>query len=237
MQRSEQNTIFLDRNCVRAVFQSREKRFTIRGHMNGSPVSAHTNNSGSMLGLLRPGRELILSPAANPARKLPYTLEMVHTGQFWVGVNTYTPNRMLKLAWLNSLVPEFEGFEHFRSEARIGESRLDAVLNGTRGRMWVEAKNVTLMEEDKAYFPDAVSKRASRHMQELMRMSDAGYKIACFYLVQRPDCHCFGPADFIDPEFASMLRQAVHKNLMVLAYVTITDPAGVTLNRPLPLKF
>ena len=152
-------------------------------------------------------------------------------------MNTYIPNRMLRLAWQNSLIPEFQGFENFRSEARIGNSRLDAVLDGPRGRMWVEAKNVTLMEEDKAYFPDAVSKRASKHMHELMLMADAGYLIACFYLVQRPDCQCFGPADFIDPEFAAMLRQAVQKGLMVLAYDTIIDPAGITLYRPLPLRF
>lgn len=237
MQRSKHNTVFLDTNCVQAVFQSREKRFTVHGLISGTAVAAHTNNSGSMLGLLRPGQKMVLSPAANPARKLPYTLEMVHTGQFWVGVNTYTPNRMLRLAWQNSLIPELKGFEHFRSEARIGQSRLDAVLHGTGGRMWIEAKNVTLMEEDKAYFPDAMSKRASRHMQELMLMADAGYKTACFYLVQRPDCHCFGPADFIDPEFAEMLRQAVRKGLMILAYDTIIDPEGITLYRPLPLKF
>ncbi|WP_291319147.1 DNA/RNA nuclease SfsA [Desulfonatronospira sp.] len=237
MQRNEQNTLFLDRNCVRAFFQSREKRFTIRGLMDGNPIAAHTNNSGSMLGLLRPGREILLSPAANPTRKLPYTLEMVYTGQFWVGVNTYTPNRMLRLAWQNSLIPELKGFEHFRSEARIGNSRLDALLHGSGGRMWIEAKNVTLMEEDKAYFPDAVSKRASKHMQELMIMADAGYRTVCLYLVQRPDCHCFGPADFIDQEFADMLRKAVRKGLMVLAYDTVTDPTGITLYRPLPLKF
>lgn len=237
MHRNGYNTVFLDKQCIQAYFLSREKRFIIRCIADGRPVSAHTNNSGSMLGLLRPGRKLILSPAANPARKLPYTLEMVHTGHFWVGVNTYTPNLMLRLAWQNSLIPELKGFKHFRSEARIGDSRLDAVLEGQQGRMWIEAKNVTLMEEDKAYFPDAVSKRATRHMQELMLMADAGYKIACFYLVQRPDCQCFGPADFIDPEFANMLREAVQKGLMVLAYDTIIDPEGITLYRPLPLKF
>ncbi|RQD66591.1 MAG: DNA/RNA nuclease SfsA [Desulfonatronovibrio sp. MSAO_Bac4] len=229
------NTLRLPDNCFKAVFQKREKRFIIQGLKDGQPVSAHTNNSGSMLGLLRPGREMVLSISENPARKLPYTLELIKQDNFWVGVNTLTPNKMLRLAWQNRLIPEFQGYEHFRPEAKAGQSRLDACLQGADGTLWVEAKNVTLVEDERACFPDAVSKRATKHMFELISIAEQGYSIACFYLIQRPDCHCFGPADFIDPEFARTLKLAADKGLKILAYKTHIDEAGISLGQRLPV--
>ncbi|MFW5731219.1 MAG: DNA/RNA nuclease SfsA [Desulfonatronovibrionaceae bacterium] len=222
-------------SCVQAVFLKREKRFIVHGLLNHTAVTAHTNNSGSMLGLLRPGRSMLLSPADNPRRKLPYTLELIRHENFWVGVNTLIPNRMLKLAWNKRLIPELEGFTAFRSEAGTEGSRLDACLEGQKGRLWVEAKNVTLVEDGRACFPDAPSVRARRHMLELARLAGSGDKAACFYLVQRPDCSCFGPADFIDQDFARALEEAVHNGLEIWAYKTRIDQQGISLDQRLPL--
>lgn len=201
----------------------------------GNPVSAHTNNSGSMLGLLKSGREIILSKSDNPARKLPYTLELIREDGFWVGVNTLTPNKILRLAWENSLIPEFEGYVSYRSEAIIGQSRLDACLEGPAGKMWVEAKNVTLVENERALFPDSVSIRAAKHMLELTALARQGHEVACFFLVQRPDCRCFGPADFIDPVFARLLRNASDNGLKIMAYKTIINESSISLGERLPV--
>ncbi len=225
----------LPANCVKAVFQKREKRFTIKATVDSKPVAAHTNNSGSMLGLLKPGREILLSVADNPRRKLPYTLELIRLDNFWVGVNTLTPNRMLKLAWQYSLIPELEGFDDYKAEAVYGQSRLDACLDGPSGPMWIEAKNVTLVEDEMACFPDAVSQRAARHMEELADLSRQGKRTACFYLVQRPDCKCFGPADFIDPHFSKVFKRAAESGLEILAYNTFINEKGIRLGARLPV--
>jgi sugar fermentation stimulation protein A len=227
--------ITLPENCVKAVFESREKRFIINARINGNPVAAHTNNSGSMLGLLRPGKEILLSRSDSPKRKLAYTLELIRHDGFWVGVNTLIPNRMLKLAWQERLIPELDGYESFRSETAIGQSRIDACLEGPRGKMWIEAKNVTLVEDDRACFPDAVSNRAARHMREMMILSSAGHKVSCFCLVQRPDCRCFGPADFIDPLFTRLFRLAADNGMEILAYGTIIQETGIRLGQRLPV--
>ena len=85
--------------CVVARLVRREKRFFVHVLIDGKPDVAHTNNTGSMLGLLRPGAPVLLSPAQNPERKLRWTLELVWCGTayprggFWAGVNTSTPNR------------------------------------------------------------------------------------------------------------------------------------------------
>ena len=48
--------------CLEAVFLQRVKRFSIELEHNGERIWAHSNNSGSMLGLLAPG-----NPAAADA--------------------------------------------------------------------------------------------------------------------------------------------------------------------------
>lgn len=216
-----------------ARFLGREKRFLVEAEINGTRIRAHTNNSGSMLGLLRPGMEIFLSPAANPKRKLPWTLELVRPSGDWVGVNTLTPNRLLKKVWERELIPELYGYGEFKAEAKIGDSRLDARLDGPNGSFWIEAKNVTMVEDGVACFPDAVTTRGQKHLAELIALAGQNVRVGCFYLVQRPDGECFGPADFIDPEFARLFYEAIRAGVEMLPYVAEVSEEGLGLGRRL----
>jgi sugar fermentation stimulation protein A len=189
-----------------------------------------------MMGLLRPGIEILLSPGLHPGRRLPYTLELVRNGEFWVGVNTLTPNRLLKLAWTAGVMPELTGYDHFKTEPRIGESRLDAFLSHPGGELWIETKNVTLVEDDVAYFPDAVTQRGQRHLRELTALARKGHRAACFFLIQRQDARCFAPADFIDPDFSSLLYEAMAEGVEVWPYRATVSPLGIGLGEHLPFK-
>lgn len=220
-------------HCRIGRFVRREKRFRVEARLDGRQVWAHTNNSGSMLGLLRPGMDILLSPAANPARKLPFTLELVSPWGEWIGVNTLTPNRLLKKVWEKGLIVELREYVTYKAEARIGHSRLDARLDGPGGTFWIEAKNVTLVEDGVACFPDAVTLRGQKHLEELMRLAGQGARVGCFYLVQRPDGQCFGPADFIDPEFARLFYQAVQVGVEMLPFEASISPQGIGLGKRL----
>ncbi|MDD3311054.1 DNA/RNA nuclease SfsA [Pseudodesulfovibrio sp.] len=224
--------------CRRAAFVGRYKRFTVRaraldGLDAGRELLAHTNNTGAMLGLLRPGAAALLSPAANPDRKLPYTLEALALDRGWVGVNTLTPNRMLHAAWRAGALPETAGYDRFKKEAATGDSRLDARLDGPEGALWVECKNVTLVEDDVALFPDAETERGRKHLRELMRLRATGARVALFFLVQRPDGRCFGPADVVDPEYARLFHEALSAGVEAWPYVARVDETGVTLGERL----
>ena len=218
-----------------AVFVAREKRFLVHVLVDGQPAIAHTNNSGSMLGLLRPGMEVFLSPAASPKRKLPYTLELVRPCGQWVGVNTATPNRLLKRMWETSAIPEFLGYDTFLPEAVHGDSRLDARLSGPSGHFWIEAKNVTMVEDQVACFPDAVTLRGQKHLLELMTLATSGARVGVFLAVQRGDGRCFGPADFIDPRFAELFWMAVDRGVEFWPHVVGASPEGIALGPRLPL--
>jgi len=221
--------------CRRAVFKRREKRFLVLVELDGQDVWVHTNNSGSMLGLLRPGREVLISPAGNPKRKLPYTLELVRIDGIWVGVNTLVPNRMLRYCFEGKLIPEMDGYTAFRAEARVGQSRLDALLDGPSGKLWIEAKNVTLVEEEVAYFPDAVTLRGQKHLRELMSLAAQGIRVACLYLVQREDARCFAPADFVDPVFADLVWKAEEAGVEMWPYLAVVSPEGIGMGKRLSL--
>lgn len=219
------------------VFLAREKRFLALVDF-GPPqgrVWIHTNNSGSMLGLTRPGVRVLASPAMSPGRKLPYTLELIEHQGFWVGVNTLTPNRMLKAAHAAGRLPEAEGYAGFKAEVVCGDSRLDALLFGPRGEVWVECKNVTMSEYGEAGFPDAVTSRGLKHLERLIDLTRAGHRAALFYLVQRPDAECFGPADYIDPAYAEGFRRALRAGVEVWAYRAEISPEGIDLGQRLAL--
>jgi sugar fermentation stimulation protein A len=140
------------------ILRRRVKRFIIEFSLHGRECLAHSNNSGSMLGLVREGNPILVSPAAAAGRKLPYTLELVglpgprlpdqggavdavRKAPFafsppgcppclWVGVNTLTPNRLLRAAFAAGRLPWAKGYRDFKAEAGRGQSRLDALLTG-----------------------------------------------------------------------------------------------------------
>lgn len=243
--------------CVVGRFIRRYKRFSVEMLLDGRNVWVHSNNSGSMLGLTQAGVPLLASPAASPARKLPYTQEAVWLAQravpplpggtagadgpapgrgFWVGVNTSVPNRMIEAAFHAGRLDFAAGYTQCRREARRGESRLDACLTGPDlPPLWVECKNVTMVEDGVACFPDAATERGRKHLRELMDIVRCGERAAMFYLVQRPDGHCFGPADVVDPAYAALFYAALDAGVEVFPYRASVSPAGIDLEGLLPV--
>ena len=249
-------------SCRVAAFVRRVKRFSVELASADGPLWAHSNNSGSMLGLTRPGAPVLVSPAAAPGRKLPYTQECVWLAEravpgaadpagvevaaragklpegrgFWVGVNTSTPNRMLEVAFRAGRLPFAAGYTELRREAKRGASRLDGLFTGPGlPPLWVECKNVTRVEDDAACFPDAASERGRKHLRELMDIVARGERAAMFYLVQRPDGHCFAPADFIDPGYAELFAEALAAGVEMYPFRAVVSPAGIDLGPRLPL--
>jgi sugar fermentation stimulation protein A len=225
---------------LEARFVRRYKRFLIDAEGPNGPITAHANNTGSMLGLLRPGAAIGLSVSDNPKRRLPYTLEMARVpdfaGDFWVGVNTLTPNRLLCLGMLAGAFPDLAGYDTIRSEPPFAGGRLDFLLSGPAGRCFVECKNVTMVEDGAAMFPDAATQRGCKHLVELTRLAREGRdKAALFFCVQRPDGDCFAPAAVVDPDYAALFTEAVAAGVLVLAYRAAVSEAGVELGGRLPL--
>ncbi len=227
----------------------RHKRFLVDVRDGSDIFTAHTNNTGSMLGLARPDTPVLLSVSDNPRRRLAHTLEMTWMttfgGGFWVGVNTLVPNRLLASAFRAGLLPEISGhpgdaaYDLLRPEPTFAGGRLDAWITGPAGALFVETKNVTLVEDDVALFPDAPTERGRKHLVELARMAREGrgngVRAACVFVVQRPDGRCFGPADVVDPDYAALFWRAVDDGVLMWPCRADVGPDGIRLGARLPL--
>ncbi|MDR2800831.1 MAG: DNA/RNA nuclease SfsA [Desulfovibrio sp.] len=244
----------LPEGCLYGRLIRREKRFLVAFARGGETLWAHTNNSGGMLGLLRPGLPMLVSPAKGRKRRLPYTLELVSLeapppggdpfhplpadppDDGWAGVNTLIPNRLLRAAYESGRLPFAGGYTRFSAEAGYRNARLDALLTGPgMPPLWVECKNVTLVEDGAAAFPDAVTARGQKHLRLMAELAETGARAAFFYCIQRADAACFAPADYVDPDYAALFREALGRGVEVYPFVVSAGPQGYDLGRLLPV--
>jgi len=203
---------------------------------DGTRITAHCPNPGSMLGCAEPGSEVRCSESDDPRRKLRHTLEMIRVGRTWVGLHTGLANAFAARAIEAGAIPELAGYPEIVREVRVGDSRLDFRLSGGRRRpAWVEVKSVTLAEGRVARFPDSVSTRARRHSETLARLRAGGERAVQLYVVQRGDCRRVEPADDIDPEYGRALREAARAGVEVMAVRARVAPDGITLACALPV--
>lgn len=224
---------------VEGVLLRRYQRFLADVRLDsGATVTAHCPNTGSMLGLNWPGNRIWLSRADNPKRKLAWTWELVETeaGQ-WVGIHTGRANHLVVEALQAGLLPDLAGYSDLRREARLAQgSRSDIHLQFPGGGCHVEVKSVTAAVADGiGFFPDAVSVRALKHLQELTTRVRAGERAAVVFCVQRQDVLAVRPADHIDPAFAQALRAAARTGVELYALGASIDLKQIRLVRPLPV--
>jgi sugar fermentation stimulation protein A len=215
----------------------RYKRFLADVELDdGAVVTAHCPNSGSMLGCALPGSPVLLSRSDNPTRKLAYTWELVRVEAGWVGINTGLPNRLVREGIERGIVAELQGYGRIRQEVCYGSerSRIDLLLEEP-GRCYVEVKNVTLVVNGIARFPDAATTRGQKHLRELMAMVAGGARAVNFFVVQHAGARAVGPADAIDPAYGSLLRQAARAGVELIAYQASVTPTEIALCRPLPV--
>jgi len=222
---------------LKGTLLRRYKRFIADVKLqNGHVVAAHCPNSGSMEACSEPGRPVYLSRHhKNPKRRLKYTWEIIDMPTSLVGVNTLIPNRLIKVAVEEGIVPELTGYDTIRSEVKYGtNSRIDLLVERNGNRCFVEVKNCTLVTDGTACFPDAVTTRGLKHLVELQEQVRRGHRAVMFYLVQRMDAHVFRPADHIDPDYGRELRRALQNGVEILVYDVKLDLKGISLNQSLP---
>jgi sugar fermentation stimulation protein A len=203
---------------------------------DGREVTAHCANPGSMSGLAEPGMKIWLEPNEDPKKKLKFGWRLVdHENGHFTGVDTSVPNRALRCALENRRIAPLAAYETVRPEVKYGgSSRIDFLLTQPDlPDMYVEVKSVTLCRKPGlAEFPDSVTLRGTKHLNELAKMVQAGHRAAMLYLVQRTDCTSFGLAHDIDPTYAAAFATARSQGVKILCYSAIITPEGVDLGAP-----
>jgi len=205
---------------------------------DGTAVTAACPNTGSMMGLAMPGLRVHLSISDSPARKYRHTWELVEVDGALVGINTGHPNRLAEEAIMAGVVGELAGHRELKREVKYGRnSRGDILLSGEDGRhTYVEVKNVHLSRScGLAEFPDAVTARGARHLDELAAMAAQGHRAVMLFLVQRSDAERFALARDIDPTYAIAFERARAAGVEMLAYACRLSPQEIVVDRALPI--
>ncbi len=204
---------------------------------DGSTLTAYCPNTGSMKSCAEPGSRVYLSRSANLKRKYPFTLEMVYSGECWIGVNTGLTNQLVVEAVKAGKISELGRVETIYTEIKVSRnSRLDIMVETGGKKTYIEVKNCSLVENGIAMFPDAVTTRGTKHLLELADLVQKGHGGMILYLVQRTDAKIFKPAEYIDPEYARMLRAVSRQGVKALVYQAKVQPQGIEVIGQLPFS-
>ena len=204
-----------------AVLVRRYKRFLFDAVLaDGTEVTGFCPNTGSMRGLTAPGSRVWLSDHKGTSRKHRYALELVEADGTIVGVNTALPNRLAEEAIVQGLVPGLGAYAELRREQRYGRnSRIDILLQTDHGpSVYVEVKNVHFIRSlGLAEFPDSVTTRGAKHLEELGDMVEAGHRSAMLFVIQRSDCSRLRICGDLDPAYGKAFARAVTRGVEAFA--------------------
>ncbi len=230
--------MYFENKLIPGLFVKRYKRFFADIKINNQIITAHCPNTGSMYGLLKENNKVWVSKSNNPNRKLKYTLEIIQDKKSMVGINTHSANKIVKHGLQNNFIQELRDISLIKPESKFGlNTRFDFLIRYKKSKALIEVKNVTLSRKKKvAEFPDAVTSRGLKHINELIKASKKGYKIFMLYLIQRDDCNLFTIAKDIDLKYANALSKAVKNKLKILCYDCKFSPKGIRLNNKINFK-
>jgi len=201
---------------IKGKLIKRYKRFFIDIKVNNSTLTAHCPNTGSMMGLLDEGNETWISKNNDPKRKLKYTLEIIKSKNKLVGVNTHRANRIVEHGLNNKLFEEFKSVKMIKPEFKFSnDTRFDFLCD----KNIIEVKNVTLLrKKELAEFPDAITSRGSKHLLQLIKSLEKGYKPYVLFLTQIQDINSFKIAKDIDNDYYQNYLIAKKAGVKFLAY-------------------
>jgi sugar fermentation stimulation protein A len=194
-----------------------------------------------MEGLTTPGSRVWISRSDNPKRKLAYTWELAQgderTAHRIFGAHTATPNRLVRRLLEEGHLPWLQPFDELAAERRYGErSRIDVWLRSGERETYIEVKNCHLVyPDDRAYFPDAVSDRAARHLQELAAMVDQGHRAEVLFVCQTGPVESVRPSDVHDPRFAETARTVAAKGVRFNALAVTNTPEEIRVDGTVPV--
>ncbi len=188
--------------------------------------------------MLTPNREVFLLPADGSAvvRKTKYSLVLSRYGAGLVSVESAKANDLFEEALKSGIISEFSSCKILKREKRIGMSRIDFLLEDSKGSpIYLEVKSVSLVVDETSLFPDAPTKRGVKHLRELIELSKRGEQCCVAFIIQRSDTVRFSPNDEEDREFAATLREAFDSGVKIIAYRCYTSMEEIYITDPIPV--
>lgn len=199
---------------------------------NGEEITAHVPNSGAMTSCIEQNCDVWVSFHDNPKRKLKYTLELTKMGENLICTNTGVANKIGIEAIENGTIKELQGYNSLKPEQKYGQnSRIDILLENDDKKCFVEIKSVSLRIDEMLAFPDAVTSRGEKHLNELCEMVKQGHRAVMLYIIQRTDDLPFRLAKEIDKKYSKTFEEVISKGVEVLVYQSTITLEDIHINK------
>jgi len=228
-----------ENELIPGVLVKRYKRFFADIKLKNKIVTAHCPNPGSMFKLLGKGNVVWITKSKNENRKLKYTLQIIQVNKIKFCINTHITNKIVHESLENKMIDELQEYNFIKPEKKFGiDTRFDFLLNDTKNdkKAFLEVKSVTLSRKrGHAEFPDSVTSRGKKHLENLMLANKQGYESYLMFLIQIENCKSFSIASDIDPEYSKVFKNALNKNIKILCYDCKFSNKGIKINKKIKL--
>ena len=211
----------------------RYKRFFMDIKYKNKSITAHCPNSGSMLGLLEEGNKVYFSKTDNPKRKLKFTAQIIKVDKSLVGINTHLSNKIVLEALKFKKIKPLAQFNIIKTEVKFSDhTRFDFLISNDVKKCFLEVKNVTLIRKSNiAEFPDSITSRGTKHLNELIKAKKKGFDSYILYLIQRDDCNSFKIAKDVDEEYKIAFDNALKNKVNILCYDCNLNSKEIKINK------
>ena len=212
------------RNIIRGIFLDRPNRFIAHAEIEGRRETVHVKNTGRCRDLLLPGAEVWLTAPGTESRKTKYDLVAVKKNNgLLINIDSQAPNAVVK-EWL-----EKQDFDRIKPEYTYGDSRIDFYLERGTERILMEVKGCTLEVDGIGYFPDAPTERGVKHLGELAKAVQDGYRAVIAFAIQMDGITEVRPNIQTHPEFGDAMREAREAGVEVLFLPCHVEPDGLNV--------
>ena len=224
--------MIFENELISGTLIKRYKRFFVDIKVKNKVITAHCPNTGSMMGLLKKGNKVWLTKSNDIKRKLKYTLQIIEVNGSKIGVNTHLANKIFYESLLNGNIINLKKTDIlFREKQFNKNTRFDFFIKQKNKGIFIEVKNVTLSRfKNIAEFPDAVTQRGLKHINELLAAKKKGFDVYLAFVIQREDCKKFKIAADIDPNYKKLLTDALKNNLKVICFDCKFLSKGIVIN-------
>jgi sugar fermentation stimulation protein A len=214
-------------------FLRRPNRFLVECGYQGRVIRAFLANPGRLQELLLPDSLLYIVEEEAPQRATRFTVAGVAADEYDSPIMLHTGKTNGAARWLleKRLVPGLEAARVVRQEVTVGRSRFDFLLRDCEGDILLEVKSCTLFGRRVAMFPDAVTARGARHLEELAALAEKGTRAAVLFVVHAPHPDTFMPDYHTDPHFARTLL-AVRSSVRIIPIAVRWSPDLSLSDRP-----
>ncbi|MFW6265116.1 MAG: DNA/RNA nuclease SfsA [Bacillota bacterium] len=222
-----------------ATFIKRPNRFIAHVNLNGQEEIVHVKNTGRCKEILKEGVTVLLEKAKNKNRKTKYSLIAAYKNDILINIDSQVPNQVVFEALKAGKIKEVGDLQEIKREVSYANSRFDIYfkkkIKNVIKEGFIEVKGVTLEKDGKTMFPDAPTKRGTRHILEMIEAVKEGYQGYIFFLIQLKGVNLFTPNTIMDPEFAAALKLANQEGVNILAYDSQIKENSIIIDKKLPI--